>query len=288
MSVNPTTWFLVKIVLTILSLLHFFLRNIRVSLSIPANVISGFFLLFSFYQWFLSNHIFWCTCLYVPCLAVNWASWVNGASLVAQMVKNLPTMQETQVWSLGQDDDLENGRASHSTILAWRIPWTEEPGGLYSPWVRKRVGHNLATNTFNISNIYILIFFIKFEICEALFLEIFFLSPAFGGLYINRATWSCTCSVSQSCLTLCSPMDCSTPGFPVHHQLLELAQTHVLWVSDAIQPSQPLSPPSPPAISLFQHQGLFQWVGPLHQVAKVLELQLQHQFFQWIFRVDFF
>ena len=74
--------------------------------------------------------------------------------------------------------------APHSSTLAWKIPWMEEPGRLYSPWGRRRVGHNLATNTFNIFNIYILIFCIKFEICEALFLEIFFLSPAFGGLYI--------------------------------------------------------------------------------------------------------
>ena len=65
-------------------------------------------------------------------------------------------------------------------------------------------------------------------------------------------------------------MDCSTPGLPVHHQLRELAQTHVHWVHDAIQPSHPLSSRSPPAFNLFQHQGLFQWVSSLHQVAKVL------------------
>ena len=70
-------------------------------------------------------------------------------------------------------------------------------------------------------------------------------------------------------------MDCCTPGFPVHHQLPELAQTHVCQVGDAIQPSHLLLSPSPPAFSLSQHQGLFQWVSSLHQVAKVLELQLQ-------------
>ena len=75
-------------------------------------------------------------------------------------------------------------------------------------------------------------------------------------------------------------MDCSTPGFSVHHQLLELAQTHVHRVSDATQSSHPLSSPSPPAFSLSQHQGIFQGVSSLHQVAKVLELQLQHQSFQ--------
>ena len=72
----------------------------------------------------------------------------------------------------------------------------------------------------------------------------------------------------QLYLTLCDPMDCSTPDFPVHHQLPELAQIHVHQVGDAIQPSYPLSSPSPPAFSLSQHQGLFQWVSSLHQVAK--------------------
>jgi len=94
-------------------------------------------------------------------------------------------------------------------------------------------------------------------------------------------------SVAKSCPTLCDSMDCSTPGFRVHHQLLEPAQTHVHRVGDAIQPSHPLSSPSPPAFNLSQHQGLLQRVSSSHQVAKVLELQLQHQSFQWIFRTDF-
>ena len=79
-------------------------------------------------------------------------------------------------------------------------------------------------------------------------------------------------------------MDCSTPGFPVHHQLLGLTQTHVHLVGDAIQPSHPLSSPSPPAFNLSQHQGLFKWVSSSHQMAKVLEFQLQHRSFQRIFR----
>ena len=79
-------------------------------------------------------------------------------------------------------------------------------------------------------------------------------------------------------------MDCSTPGFPTIHHLLELAHTLVHWVGDAIQPSHPLSSASPPTFNLSQHQGLFQWVSSLHQV---LEFQLQHQSFQWIFRTDF-
>ena len=85
-------------------------------------------------------------------------------------------------------------------------------------------------------------------------------------------------------LTLCDAMDYSMPGFLVHHQLLKLAQTHVHWMGDAIQP---LFSPSPPAFNLPQHQDIFQWVSSLYQVAKALELQLQHQSFQWIFRTDF-
>ena len=80
------------------------------------------------------------------------------------------------------------------------------------------------------------------------------------------------CSVALSCLTLCDPMDCSTPGFPVLHHLPELAQTHVHWVGDAIQPSCP---------------GSSKWMSSSHQVAKLLDLQCQHQSFQWIFRIDF-
>ena len=100
-------------------------------------------------------------------------------------------------------------------------------------------------------------------------------------------------SVTESCLTLCDPMNCSMLGFPVLHHLLEFAQTHIHWISDAIQPSHPLLPPSLLALNLSQHQCLFQWVGSLHQVAKVLELQPQHQSFQEYsglisFRIDWF
>ena len=100
------------------------------------------------------------------------------------------------------------------------------------------------------------------------------------------STCCCYCSVTQLCLTPCDPMDCSTPGLPVLHHFLQLAQTHVHWVGDATQPSH-LSTSSPLAFNLSQHQGLFQWIGSSIQVAKVLKLQLQHQSFQWIFRVDF-
>ena len=93
-------------------------------------------------------------------------------------------------------------------------------------------------------------------------------------------------SVTQLCVTLCDPMNCSMPGFSVHHQLPEFTQTHVHQVSDAIQPSHPLSSPFPPAPNPSQHQSLFQWVNSSHEVAKVLEFQLQHQSFQRTPRTD--
>ena len=91
---------------------------------------------------------------------------------------------------------------------------------------------------------------------------------------------------SLSDVRLCNSMNHSMPGLPVHHQLPKFTQTHVHRVGDTIQPSHPLSSLSPPALNLSQHQGLFQWVNSLHQVAKVLEFQLQHQSFQWTPRTD--
>ena len=157
------------------------------------------------------------------------------ASLVSQRVERLPATQETQVWSLGWEDPLEKEMATHSNTLAWKIPWTEEPGGLQSTG-SQRVGHDWATS-----------------------------------LYTLTYQFS---SVTQSCLTLCDPMNCSTPGLPVHHHLPEFTQTHIHLVSDAIQPAHPLSSPSPPAPNPSQHQSLFQWVNSSHEVAKVLEFQL--------------
>ena len=93
-------------------------------------------------------------------------------------------------------------------------------------------------------------------------------------------------SVAQSCPTLCDPMNRSTSGLPVHHQLPEFTETHVHRVSDAIRPSHPLSAPSPPDPDPSQHQSLFQWVNSSHEVAKVLEFQLQHHSFQRNPRAD--
>ena len=108
----------------------------------------------------------------------------------------------------------------------------------------------------------------------------------FYGGFVSLAQCVCVCAHAQWCPTLCDPMDCSTLGLPVHHQLPEFTQTLVHWVSNAIQPSHPLLSPSPPAFNLSQHHSFFKWVSSLHQVAKVLEFQLQHQSFQLSLRTD--
>ena len=104
--------------------------------------------------------------------------------------------------------------------------------------------------------------------------------------YLSKDNKHVQFSHSHLCPTLCDFMNCSMPGLPVHHQLPEFTQTHVHWVSNAIQSSRPLSPPSPPAFNLSQHQGLFQWVNTSHEVAKVLEFQPQHHSLQRNPRAD--
>ena len=104
-------------------------------------------------------------------------------------------------------------------------------------------------------------------VCVCIF-QIFYMHSSDGHLgFFPSVQYS---SITQSCPTLYDPMNCSTPGLPVHHQLLETTKTHVHWVIDAIQPSHPLSSPSPPAPNSSQHQGLFQWVNSSHEVANVL------------------
>ena len=125
-----------------------------------------------------------------------------------------------------------------------------------------------------------------------LFLRFFYFIRWFGFkistdvCFSHFCSWCSFCLVAKSLPILCNPMDCSTPGSSVFHYLVESVETHVHWVSDAIQPSHPLLPTSF-SLNLSQHQGLFQWVSSSHQVAKILELQPQHQSFIWIFRVDF-
>ena len=196
--------------------------------------------------------------------------------------------------------------ATHSSTLAWKIPWMEEPGRLQSMG-SQRVGHNWATSLslseWNHSlNLWLSLRSQSFSVPELIFHSVCPLLDKNKRLmeasWWERLTegklgllwWAGLCSVQfswQLCPTLCDPMDCSMPGIPVHHQLPELAQTHVHQVGDAIQPYHLLSSPSPPAFNLSQHQSLFQWVSYSHQVAKGLEFQLQHQSFQWRFRTDF-
>ena len=173
---------------------------------------------------------------------------------------------------------LEKEMATHSSILAWKIPWTEEPGLLQSmglqrvrcDWVTERTHYGWGGSPQHQSLCICLLF-------------------TTGPQHLAQHPTHCSVpfsSVAQSCPTLCDPMNRSTPGLPVHHQLLEFTQTQVHQVGDAIQPSHPLSSPSPPAPNPSQHQGLFQWVSSSHEVAKVLESQLQHQSFQWTPRTD--
>ena len=189
--------------------------------------------------------------------------------------------------------------ATHSNILVWRIPWKEEPGRLV--YGVARVRHNLATkllllllslSTSPTSSVLLLFSFYRWgngaTVCFSIFSSVTqFVScrarcwtEAFWLQSLNSAIikiyWLADCcSVALTCRTLCNLMDYSMPHFPVLHCLLEFVQAHVHWVSDAIQPSHPLSSTSL-ALSLSQHQDLFQWAGSLHQAAKVLELQLLH------------
>ena len=217
---------------------------------------------------------------------------------VAQMVKNLPAKEQTWVSFLGGEDPLERGMATHSSILAWRIPQTEEPGGIQSMG-SQRVGHDWVTNAFttfqcddhfeihtNMDWILVLFSWKEYNgVCQSylgkkVVLEFKFAvnSEIFAGNnYFHIAFLVLSVqfsSVAQSCPTLCNSMNRSTPGLPVHPHLPEFTQTHVHWVHDAIQPSHPRSSPSPPAPNPSQHQSLFQWVNSSHEVAKVLEFQL--------------
>ena len=188
--------------------------------------------------------------------------------------------------------------ATHSSVLAWRIPGTGEPGGLPS-MESHRVGYDWS----DLASTHKPNFFlwqrdglVNEGEAERVVSVDWRKAHRNGGDTVNgRWLWTgicfpeegasdcCCCLVPKSCLNLCDCVNFSMPG--VLPYLPEFAQTHVHWVSDAIQPSHLLSPPSPPALNLLQNQSLFQWVSCTHQVAKVLELQ--HQSFQWIFRVDF-
>ena len=180
--------------------------------------------------------------------------------------------------------------ATHSNILARKILWTEEPDGLQSIG-SQRVRHDCSNllvckfmKSYHLKATEIVT---DFEIDFGLVLLCFYIHSSSWQFLIVGGTlkWMKMhfyliyvsvqfSSVTQSCPTLCNPMNCSMPGLPVHHQLPEFTQTHIHRVSDAIQPSHPLSSPSPPAPNPSQHQSLCQWVNSSHEVAKVLEFQL--------------
>ena len=185
-------------------------------------------------------------------------------------------MWQNWVWSLGWEDP-------------WRRTWQLTPVFLpgeshgqrslvgCSPWGHKEMDMTEWLSTHDME---------KYKIHDLPgFRAVNFLISIF-----ITSKWSRLCSVQLNSVTqlfrLCDPMNHSTPGLPVHYQIPELTQTHVHWVSDAIQPSHPLFSPSPSALNLSQHQGLSKCVSSLHQVAKELEFQLQHQSFQWTPRTD--
>ena len=214
--------------------------------------------------------------------------------------------------------------ATHSSILTWKIPWAAYSGRLHvcglaksRTWVSNRAGVDLLLSVaprmpdgFLKRQCSTLSFRKTLWVCASGRAFFHTLAPSsatasYCWLLDARFMWPqeildspvSACFLisllkvissvqSLSHVQLCDPKDCSMPAFPVHHQLLKLTQTHVHWADDAIQPSHPLSSPSPPAPNPSQHQGLFQWVSSLHEVAKVLEFQLQHQSFQWTPRTD--
>ena len=166
------------------------------------------------------------------------------------MVKNLPAMRETQVWSLGQEDPQQERMTIHSSIHTWRIPQTEEPVGIQSMGLQ-RVEHKWTTNTFNVKSIHFSLSTDLDRISHILIYYTFIFHPVWD---IMSSSFSSVQSLSH--VWLCNSMDCSMPGLPIHHQPPEFTETHVHWVGDAIQPSHPLSSHSPPAPSPSQHQSL--------------------------------
>ena len=176
-------------------------------------------------DWATNIFIYVCMCIYICMWGLS--QWLSGIESVCN--------RGDRVWSLGLEDPLKEGLATHSSILPQKIPWTVVPGRLH-------IVHGVAESDMT-------------EPTECTHMYQF-------------------SSVAQSCPTLRGPMNHSTPVLPVHHQLPEFTQTHIHRVGDAFQPSHPLSFPSLPAPNPSQHQSLFQWVNSSHEVAKVLEFQL--------------
>ena len=176
-----------------------------------------------------------------------------------------------------------------STYRPSYIYWHGKMPKVYSWEEKSRLQNNIClTGHFKIKgeNGYMSLSMVPAQVMSSLTVVIVINVKALPMLLSNIAICCCFCFlVTQSFLTLCDPRDCSTPGFPVLHCLSELAQIHVHWVGDVIQPCHPLSSPFP-GFNLSQHQGLLKWVSSSHQVAEVLEFQLQHESFQWVFRTD--
>ena len=230
---------------------------------------------------------------------------------------------------------LEKEMATHSSVLAWRIPGTGEPGGLPSMG-SYRIGHNWSdlaaaaardlhgltssfcccslvcgssyyppvvissmfclshTHKYHVASLWALLPLLKFWKVVRSVLRFCLLQEreshpltTFWNLRFKKSILWFSSVQLFSRVQLWDPINCSMPGFPVHHQFTQLAQTHVHEEGNATQLSYPLWSPYPPTFNFSQHQDLFQWVSSLHQVAKVLEFQLQHQSFQCIFRTDF-
>ena len=177
-------------------------------------------------------------------------------------------MQEMWVPPLCWQDTLEEEMATHPRILAWNILWTKEFSGLQSMGLQ-RIGHNWVTYTHTYTE-----YWVEFLVLYSRSLLIIYFIYSSVYMFSSVQFWTLCDRLNSLCPTLCDPMNRSTPGLPVHHQLPEFTQTHIHRVSDAIRPSHPLSSPSPPAPNPSQHQSLFQWVNTSHEVAKVLEFQL--------------
>ena len=198
---------------------------------------------------------------------------------LAQQAKNLPAMQEMWVRSLGWEVPLEEGMATHSSILAWRMPWTEEPGHSSQGWKELDTTATLLN-------------FLEVQgsgICQHVLLKVTTCYCIINILPLRKRPLQTLVQFSCCHIQL---LNWSTPSFPVHHQaslsiinsqsLLKLMSIELVMLSNHLI----LSSLSPPAFNLSQHKGLFQWVSSSHHVAKVLELQLQHQSFQWMFRTN--
>ena len=217
---------------------------------------------------------------------ILWGNETHGACLMALTVKNLSAMWEIGVQSLAWEDPLEKGMATHSNVLAWRIPWTSRRAWQATVHGVCKKSDTTEGLTLSLISMVIPVLPSRSFSDDGNILNLY--CPKWQPLYtcgywahelwlVWLRDWILSfqfSSVAQSGPTLCNPMNRSMPGLPVHHQLPDFTQTHVHRVSDAIHPSHPLSSPSPPVPNPSQHQSLFQWVNSSHEVAKVLELQL--------------